>query len=79
MLVLKKVTNNGFIYTFGALGGLLFGYDIASVSGAILFIEKQLHLGPWEQGWVVSSVLIGAIIGALATSKFWILTDVVSC
>lgn len=66
---MRKVSN-GFIYTFGALGGLLFGYDIASVSGAILFIQKQLHLGPWEQGWVVSSVLIGAIIGALATSKF---------
>ncbi|ATU70553.1 sugar porter family MFS transporter [Levilactobacillus brevis] len=66
---MKKVSN-GFIYTFGALGGLLFGYDIASVSGAILFIQKQLHLGPWQQGWVVSSVLIGAIIGALATSKF---------
>lgn len=69
MSKLKKVSN-GFIYTFGALGGLLFGYDIASVSGAILFIQKQLHLGPWQQGWVVSSVLIGAIIGALATSKF---------
>ncbi|WP_283680069.1 sugar porter family MFS transporter [Lentilactobacillus sp. Marseille-Q4993] len=66
---MKKVSN-GFIYSFGALGGLLFGYDIASVSGAILFIQKQLNLGPWEQGWVVSSVLIGAIVGALATSKF---------
>ncbi|WP_053360287.1 sugar porter family MFS transporter [Lentilactobacillus farraginis] len=66
---MKKVSN-GFIYSFGALGGLLFGYDIASISGAILFIEKQLHLGPWQQGMVVSSVLIGAIIGALATSKF---------
>lgn len=69
-LKLKRVTNNGFIYTFGALGGLLFGYDIASVSGAILFIQKQLNLGPWEQGWVVSSVLIGAVLGALGTSKF---------
>ncbi|GHP13548.1 MFS transporter [Lentilactobacillus fungorum] len=67
---MKRVTNNGFIYTFGALGGLLFGYDIASVSGAILFIQKQLNLGPWEQGWVVSSVLIGAVLGALGTSKF---------
>lgn len=66
---MKKVSN-GFIYSFGALGGLLFGYAIASISGAILFIEKQLHLGPWQQGMVVSSVLIGAIIGALATSKF---------
>lgn len=68
VLVLKKVSN-GFIYSFGALGGLLFGYAIASISGAILFIEKQLHLGPWQQGMVVSSVLIDAIIGALATSK----------
>ena len=66
---MKKVSN-GFIYTFGALGGLLFGYDIASVSGAILFIQKQLSLNSWEQGMVVSSVLIGAIIGALGTSKF---------
>lgn len=66
---MKKILN-GFIYTFGALGGLLFGYDIASVSGAILFIQKQLSLNSWEQGMVVSSVLIGAIIGALATSKF---------
>lgn len=67
---MRRVKSNGFIYTFGALGGLLFGYDIASVSGAILFIQKQLHLNSWEQGMVVSSVLIGAIIGALATSKF---------
>lgn len=66
---MKKISN-GFIYTFGALGGLLFGYDIASVSGAILFIQKQLHLNSWEQGMVVSSVLIGAILGALGTSKF---------
>lgn len=67
---MKKVSSNGFIYTFGALGGLLFGYDIASVSGAILFIQKQLNLSSWEQGMVVSSVLIGAILGALGTSKF---------
>lgn len=66
---MKKISN-GFIYTFGALGGLLFGYDIASVSGAILFIQKQLSLNSWEQGMVVSSVLIGAILGALGTSKF---------
>jgi hypothetical protein len=52
---LKKISN-GFIYTFGALGGLLFGYDIASVSGAILFIQKQLSLNSWEQGKVVNSI-----------------------
>lgn len=68
--MMRHTSSTGFIYTFGALGGLLFGYDIASVSGAILFIQKQLGLDSWQQGWVVSAVLIGAIIGALATSRF---------
>ncbi|MFC6275126.1 sugar porter family MFS transporter [Levilactobacillus tangyuanensis] len=56
--------STGFVYFFGALGGLLFGYDTGVISGAILFIQKQMHLGSWEQGWVVSAVLLGAILGA---------------
>lgn len=54
----------GFIYFFGALGGLLFGYDTGVISGAILFISKQLTLTKWQEGWVVSAVLVGAILGA---------------
>lgn len=54
----------GFIYFFGALGGLLFGYDTGVISGAILFISKQLALTKWQEGWVVSAVLVGAILGA---------------
>ena len=53
---MRKVSA-GFIYFFGALGGLLFGYDTGVISGAILFIQKQMHLGTWEQGWIVSAVL----------------------
>ena len=60
----KKSLSTNLIYFFGALGGLLFGYDTGVISGAILFIEKQLHLGEWQQGWVVSAVLLGAVIGA---------------
>ncbi|KRK95615.1 hypothetical protein FD25_GL000030 [Levilactobacillus acidifarinae DSM 19394] len=52
------------MYFFGALGGLLFGYDTGVISGAILFIQKQMNLGSWQQGWVVSAVLLGAILGA---------------
>ncbi len=70
----KKRMSTSLIYFFGALGGLLFGYDTGVISGAILFIQKQLHLGSWEQGWVVSAVLIGAILGSAtigpASDKF---------
>lgn len=61
---MKAKISNSAIYTFGALGGLLFGYDTGVISGAILFIEKQMHLDSWQQGWVVSAVLLGAVLGA---------------
>lgn len=54
----------GFIYFFGSLGGVLFGYDTGVISGAILFIQDQLSLGEWGQGAVVSSVLLGAVLGS---------------
>ncbi|WP_350223577.1 sugar porter family MFS transporter [Gleimia hominis] len=57
--------NMGMIYFFGSLGGLLFGYDTGVISGAILFIQDQLNLAEWGQGWVVSSVLLGAVIASL--------------
>ncbi|WP_409021761.1 sugar porter family MFS transporter [Dellaglioa sp. P0083] len=56
--------SKSFIYFFGALGGILFGYDTGVISGAILFIQKQLSLNTWQQGWIVSGVLFGAIFGA---------------
>ncbi|AZZ60830.1 sugar porter family MFS transporter [Oenococcus sp. UCMA 16435] len=60
----KSKISTGFIYSFGALGGLLFGYDTGVISGAILFIQKQMSLNAWAEGWVVSAVLLGAVLGA---------------
>jgi sugar porter (SP) family MFS transporter len=48
-----------------AIGGLLFGYDTGVISGALLFIKKDLHANATEQEWIVSVLLLGAILGAL--------------
>ncbi len=47
-----------------ALGGLLFGFDISVISGTIPFLQEVFNLNEAMKGWVVSSALIGCIIGA---------------
>lgn len=59
----------GLIYFFGALGGLLFGYDTGVISGAMLYIGKELNIstGTLEYGFITASVLLGAaIIGPMS-------------
>jgi len=46
------------------LGGFLFGYDTAIVSGAIEFVKTQFQLDAAMEGWVVSSAVFGGIFGA---------------
>ncbi len=51
--------------TFAAsLGGFLYGYDTAVVSGAIGFLKIHFQLSPKLTGWAVSCLLVGAIIGS---------------
>lgn len=52
-----------------ALGGLLFGYDIAVISGTIPFITKVFSLIDWWKGFVVSGLYIGCMIGAAMAGK----------
>jgi MFS family permease len=54
-------------YVFGALGGLLFGYDLGVVAGALLYIKPEFGLDSVEVGFVTSSLLLGAMIGALGS------------
>jgi MFS transporter, SP family, galactose:H+ symporter len=53
------------IAAVAALGGLLFGFDTGVIAGAMLFIVPDFHLGPGQQGLVVSAVTFGALFGAL--------------
>ncbi|HEY8474548.1 MAG TPA: sugar porter family MFS transporter [Natronosporangium sp.] len=47
-----------------ALGGFLFGYDTAVINGAVDAIEARFEMSPGFTGFVVSSALIGAGVGA---------------
>ena len=53
------------ICAIAAIGGLLFGYDTGVISGALLYIKSDLHAGTLAQQWIVSSLLLGAILGAV--------------
>lgn len=52
-----------------ALGGLLFGFDTAIISGAIPYITTYFSLNEYMLGWTVSCILIGCAAGALAAGK----------
>jgi MFS transporter, SP family, arabinose:H+ symporter len=48
-----------------ALGGLLFGFDTAVISGTTGALTAQYHLTPWMLGVTVSAALWGTILGAM--------------
>lgn len=52
-----------FLSLAAALGGFLFGYDAAVISGTISQISKQFSLDEIMQGWYVGCALIGSIAG----------------
>lgn len=59
--------NKSYLYkatAAAALGGLLFGYDTAVISGAIGFLKTKYELSAAMEGWVASCALIGCVIGA---------------
>src|ERR1700741_912655 len=61
-----------FVYltaSFAGLGGLLFGYDTGVISGAELFFKNDFTLSTFELEVIVSGVLAGAAVGALAGGR----------
>ena len=65
---MKSTINLGylvFLSVVAALGGFLFGYDTAVISGTIAQVTEQFGLDALQQGWYVGCTLIGSIIGVL--------------
>ncbi len=55
-----------FLCVVAALGGILFGYDTAVISGTTAIVKQQFGLSTGLEGWYVGCALIGSIIGVLA-------------
>lgn len=58
-----------FLSAVAALGGFLFGYDTAVISGTIKGVFAQFRLDDIETGWYVGCALIGSIAGVLMAGK----------
>ncbi|MVN93025.1 sugar porter family MFS transporter [Mucilaginibacter sp. HME9299] len=52
-----------------SLGGFLFGFDMAVISGVLPFVKTQFSLTAVQEGWFVSSALIGCIIGVALSGE----------
>jgi sugar porter (SP) family MFS transporter len=52
-----------------SLGGLLFGFDVAVISGTTDWLKQTFQLTPFTLGFTVASALIGTIIGAITVGK----------
>lgn len=58
-----------FLSVVAALGGFLFGYDAAVISGTISQVTVKFGLDEIQIGWFVGCALIGSIIGVLFAGK----------
>lgn len=63
---MKSQTNTGyvaFLSVVAAIGGILFGYDTAVISGTVTGVSAQFGLDAMQQGWFVGCALVGSIGG----------------
>ncbi len=58
-----------FISFVASLGGFLFGYDTAVISGAVEYLQIYFNLSAVMVGWAVSSALVGCVLGSIFAAK----------
>jgi sugar porter (SP) family MFS transporter len=65
----KRGVGKGTLYFFGALGGILFGYDLGVIAGILVLLAKDWHLSAFQKGAVTASLSIGAMLGAALAGR----------
>lgn len=58
-----------FISFIAAMGGYLFGFDFAVISGALPFLKKQFGLNEYWEGFATASLALGCIVGCIVAGK----------
>jgi SP family arabinose:H+ symporter-like MFS transporter len=64
--------SKGYLYLVclvAALGGFLFGFDTAVISGTVSLVKHDFNLDAIHEGWFVSCALLGCIIGVSVSGK----------
>ena len=66
----KKIPRS-YIYFFGSFGGILFGYDIGVMTGALPFLQSDWNLQDEAAiiGWITSSLMLGAVLGGVLAGQ----------
>jgi SP family galactose:H+ symporter-like MFS transporter len=65
----KSKSNVLLISIVAATGGLLFGFDTGVISGALPFMKEYWKLSDASLEWVTTTVLLGAVLGAVTSGK----------
>jgi SP family arabinose:H+ symporter-like MFS transporter len=56
------------VASVAAVGGLLFGYDLSIIGGAIIYLKNAFHLSDVQEGFAMASAVIGCMVGPLVAS-----------
>lgn len=68
----EQKKGNAYLYLVclvAALGGFLFGFDTAVISGTVSLVKHDFGLNAVSEGWFVSCALLGCIIGVSCSGK----------
>lgn len=63
------ISFNTRVTAVGSLGGVVMGYDAGAISGALLFLHKAFGVTTVQKEYIVTSVLVGAMVGSLLASR----------